>query len=136
QLRPDYAAAHMGRALMLLALGKFEEGWPEYEWRWKCKEFSTPPYQQPLWDGSPLDGRTILLHAEQGLGDTLQFIRYAPLVKERGGRVVVACQAALVPLLANCPGMDRLIADGPLPPFDVHAPLLSLPGIFGTSLAT
>src|SRR5439155_18151332 len=136
QKQPDYVQARMGRALTLLSLGNFEEGWSEYEWRWKCKEFSPPPYRQPLWDGSALDGRTILLHAEQGLGDTLQFIRYAPLVKERGGWVVVACQKALLRLLARTPGVDQLVSyNEPFPPFDVYAPLLSLPRIFGTTLA-
>jgi tetratricopeptide (TPR) repeat protein len=136
-LRPDHAGARMGRALTLLLLGHFEEGWVEYEWRWKCKEFSPWSYPQPPWDGSPLDGRTILLHAEQGLGDTLHFIRYAALVKERGGRVVVACQKPLLRLLASCPGIDQLVPyNEPLPDFDVHTPLLSLPRIFGTTLAT
>jgi len=136
ELQPDLAAAHMGRAQTLLALGKFDEGWIEYEWRWKCKEFSPPSYQQPLWDGSALDGRTILLHAEQGLGDTLQFIRYAPLVKERGGRVLVACQKPLLQLLASCPGIDQLVPyNDPLPDFDVTIHLLSLPRVFGTTLA-
>src|SRR5205823_1400229 len=80
---------------------------------------------------------TILLHAEQGLGDTLQFIRYAPVVQRRGGRVVVECPPALLRLLARTPGIDRLVAAGaPLPPFDVHVPLLSLPFVCGTTLAT
>jgi hypothetical protein len=93
-------------------------------------------FPQPQWDGSPLEGRTILIHAEQGLGDTIQFIRYAPLVKRRGGTVIVECQPVLSQLLAGCPGIDRLIAQGsPLPAFDVHVPLLSLPRIFGTTLA-
>ena len=96
-----------------------------------------PPHPQPLWDGKPLDGRTVLLHPEQGMGDTLQFIRYAPLVKKRGGRVIVECQRPLVLLLESCPGIDRLIAQGdPLPAFDVHAPLMSLPAILQTNLDT
>jgi hypothetical protein len=97
-----------------------------------------PPFGQPAWDGSPLGGRTILLHAEQGLGDTLQFIRYAPLVQQRGGTVLVQSPAPLARLLARCPGVDRLVAPGPAPTeaFDVHAPLLGLPGLLGTSLAT
>ena len=95
-------------------------------------------FQQPRWDGSPLRGRTILLHAEQGLGDTLQFIRYAPLVKASGkGRVLVECQQRLADLIATCPGIDQVIGHGsPLPEFDVHAPLLSLPYIFSTDLGT
>jgi tetratricopeptide (TPR) repeat protein len=135
---PDEPEAHMSRALALLSLGDFEEGWREYEWRWKTRDFGDQPANSwPRWDGASLEGRTILLHAEQGLGDTLQFIRYAALTKARGGTVIVVCQKALVPLLAGCPGIDRLIVQGePLPPFDVQAPLLSLPAILGTTLAT
>jgi tetratricopeptide (TPR) repeat protein len=137
RLRPDYVEAHWNRGLMWLALGNFEQGWPEYEWRWRLPEFTRPPFCQPLWDGTPLQGRTILLHAEQGFGDTLQFIRYAPLVKQRGGQVLVLCQPPLFRLLAGCSGIDQLTAQGGvLPYFDVQAPLLSLPGIFGTTLAT
>ncbi|HXG11259.1 MAG TPA: tetratricopeptide repeat protein [Gemmataceae bacterium] len=131
------AAAHMNRAMAWLLTGDFERGWPEYEWRWQTKDFKPRRFPQPRWDGAPLHGRTILLHAEQGLGDTIQFIRYARLVKERGGRVVVESPLALVPLLARCPGIDQLVASkSPLPPFDVHAPLLSLPAILRTTLDT
>jgi tetratricopeptide (TPR) repeat protein len=136
-LRPDYPEARFGRSLVWLLRGEFERGWPEYEWRWKCKHGQTNPHVGPLWDCSPLAGRTILLHAEQGLGDVLQFIRFAPLVKGRGGTVIVECPASLAALLAGCAGMDRLVPRGtPLPPYDVQAPLLSLPGIFGTTLVT
>ena len=84
-----------------------------------------------------MTGKTILLQAEQGLGDTIQFIRYAPLVKRRGGTVILECQPALLRLLQSCAGVDRLLAQGSsLPHFDVHAPLLSLPGILGTTLST
>ncbi len=137
-LRPGHAETHMGRALALLALGDYPRGFAEYEWRWKTKPFAgSPTYQQPLWDGSPLDGKTILLHAEQGLGDTVQFLRFVPLVKDRGGRVIVASQKPLLPLLSACPWIDRLVAQGEtLPEFDVQAPLMSLPRILGTTLAT
>jgi tetratricopeptide (TPR) repeat protein len=136
-LKPDLAEAHLNRALTWLRRGDFEEGWPEYEWRWKCKGLSPPPFRQALWDGTPLDGRSILLHAEQGLGDVLQFIRYAPLVQQRGGRVIVACPRPLIRLLASCPGIDELVArDAALPAFEVYAPLMSLPRIFGTTLAS
>ena len=95
-----------------------------------------PDFAQPAWDGGPLSGKTVLLHAEQGMGDTIQFIRFARLVQRRGGRVVVACQKPLVGLLSGCPGIDALVAQGdPLPGFDVHAALMGLPGLFGTSLA-
>src|SRR5271166_368583 len=135
-LKPDYPEAHWNRSLAWLLMGRFEQGWPGYEWRWKCKEFgSLPPFHPPLWDGSPLDGRTILVHAEQGLGDTLQFIRYAPLVHQRGGRVILVCQPPLIGLLTRSPGVERLVAQGEaLPEYDVHVPLMSLPGLLGTTL--
>ncbi len=92
---------------------------------------------QPRWDGSSLDGRTILLHAEQGLGDTIQFIRYVQLVKERGGKVIMQCQAPLLKLIGCVPHIDVLLPQDALPPaFDVQAPLLSLPGILHTTPAT
>jgi Flp pilus assembly protein TadD len=134
--QPDYPEANWNRSLAWLTMGRLEQGWPGYEWRFKCKEFgSLPPFQAPLWDGSLLDGRTILIHAEQGLGDTLQFIRYVPLVHQRGGRVILMCQPPLVRLLARSPGIERLLAHGdPVPESDVHVSLLSLPGLFGTTL--
>jgi len=133
---PNEAETRFCRSLILLLKGDFADGWTEYEWRWQSR--NAPPRRppQPLWDGSPLAGKTILLYAEQGLGDTLQFVRYVPLVKQRGGTVVVECQAALVPLLSRCPGIDRVVAAGePLPPIDVQAPLLSLPRVFHTDLS-
>jgi hypothetical protein len=137
RIEPDYVPARWNRALASLLLGNFEQGWVEYEWRWKRKQQPQRSFRQALWDGRELSGRTILLHAEQGLGDTLQFIRYAPLVKERGGRVIVECQPSLLELLGSCRGIDVLEAQGSaLPEFDVQAPLLSLPRILGTSLAT
>ena len=137
RFNPANADAHKSLGMMWLLLGKFEQGWAEYEWRWRCSDFVIPNFPQPLWDGAALQGRTILLRAEQGLGDTLQFIRYAPLVKARGGTVLTVCPEALVRVLHGCPGIDQLIAMGsPLPPFDVHTPLLSLPRLFGTTLAT
>jgi tetratricopeptide (TPR) repeat protein len=136
QLRPGFADAHYNRALTWLALGNFGQGWAEYEWRWRLAEHPPRPFTQPLWDGTPLHGKTILLHAEQGMGDTIQFIRYAPLVKQRGATVVVECPGTLQPLLAGCRGIDLLVAKGaPLPPFDVHCPLLSLGRLFAAGLA-
>ena len=94
-------------------------------------------FAQPRWDGGPLAGRTIFLYAEQGMGDTIQFIRYVPLVKERGGQVIVACQSPLLSLLSSCPGIDQVLTGGAdLPRFDCHSPLMSLPGILGTTLDT
>jgi hypothetical protein len=137
ELWPDYAEAHKSRAMVRLLRGDFERGWAEYEWRWQCQDFSPRAYRQPPWDGSPLGGRTVLLHTEQGLGDTIQFIRYAPLVRACGGRVVVECERALLPLLRSCPGVaDWIAAGAALPEFDVRLPLLSLPRALGTTLAT
>jgi tetratricopeptide (TPR) repeat protein len=137
ELKPNDPEAHMSRALVWLLLGDYERGWPEYEWRWRAKEFGRLPYTQPAWDGSPLQGRTILLHAEQGLGDTLQFARYAAPVKACGGRVVLLCLKPLRQILAGLPGVDELaVAREPLPAFDVYAPLLSLPALLGTTLET
>ncbi len=137
RLNPGHAEAHFNRAATLLLRGDFERGWPEYEWRWKRTGNTPRSFSVPIWDGAPLAGRTILLHAEQGLGDTIQFLRYAPLVKQRGGRVLVECQPPLLRLASTCPDIDQLLPQGaPLPKFDVHSPLLSLPGILGTTVAT
>jgi hypothetical protein len=125
------AALHYNRAMMLLLSGDFDRGWPEYEWRLRLPGCMPPPWSQPQWDGSRLDGRTILLHPEQGLGDAFQFIRFAPLVKQRGGRVILLCSRNLARLLSTCAGIDRLCyPDEALPSFDVYSSLLSLPGIF------
>jgi Flp pilus assembly protein TadD len=137
EIRPDLVDAHVNLATVLLLLGDFKTGWPEYEWRWWYRQSGPRSFAQPRWQGEPLEGRTILLYAEQGLGDTIQFIRYAHLVKERGGRVLVECQKALAPLLASCTSIDQLVVHGaPLPPFDLQLPLLSLPLVFGTTVAT
>jgi hypothetical protein len=135
ELKPEFAEAHIGRSLALLLMGRFEEGWPEYEWRWKRKGVEEPVLQKPRWTGNTVKGARILLRCEQGLGDTLQFMRYAELVKQRCGAVIVECQPPLARLLASCPGVDSVITSGlPLPEFDFHIPLLSLPALFGTSL--
>lgn len=139
-LQPDNADAHQNLGLALLQLGDLETGFREYEWRWQAMgpDNRPPrPFPQPLWDGSDLHGKTILLHAEQGYGDTLQFVRYAALVAAKGGRVLLECQPALTRLLATLPHVAQVIPAGdPLPPFDTHAPLLSLPHLLHTTLAT
>ena len=136
-LKPNFADARWFRAVLWLLQGNFEQGWPEFEWRWQLAGNSPRKFSQPLWDGSNLHGRRILLHAERGFGDTVQFIRYAPLVQERGGEVIVECQPALLRLLQGVQGIDCLVGQWrALPEFDVQAPLLSLPGIFRTVLQT
>ena len=140
--KPDYPDAHFNLGAALLLAGRFEEGWREYEWRWK-QERKKPHlrgFSQPLWAGEDLDDRVLLLHAEQGLGDTLQFCRFVPAVAARQ-RVVLEVQRPLVrllmPLLPELPGIERIIAHGdPLPPFDLHCPLLSLPRVLGTTTET
>lgn len=133
---PELAEAHFSRAFVLLLRGEYAEGWREYEWRWRIPAFNTPArrFAQPIWDGARAAG-TILLHAEQGLGDTLQFARYAPLVAARCASVVLECQPELRSLMADVAGIARVVARGEaLPPFDAHAPLMSLPARFGSTL--
>ena len=135
--RPDHPAAHWNRALALLVSGHLIEGWREYEWRWHLSESPPRGFDQPRWTGEPLAGQTILVHAEQGLGDTLQFVRYLPMVAARGARIVLECQPPLRRLLAlNFPDAVVIAVGDPLPAFDVHVPLLSLPAVFETTLAT
>ena len=135
EIEPECVAAHHNRSMLRLKAGDFARGWPEYEWRWKQPLVRAPFTAAPRWDGSPLDGRTILLHAEQGKGDTIQFVRYGELVQQRGGRVVLSAEPSMLPLLSMARGVDRLISrDDPPPPHDVQAALLSLPACLGTSL--
>ena len=139
RLDADYADGHMNRALVRLVQGDMAQGWEEYEWRWRCNNARMPAFRQPLWKGESLDGQRVVLHAEQGLGDTLQFVRYASLAKGRGAHVTVMCQGPLVELLQRTPGIDRLtpkIMEGNLPDCDFHAPLPGLPRIFKTELST
>ncbi|HYG89647.1 MAG TPA: tetratricopeptide repeat-containing glycosyltransferase family protein [Azospirillum sp.] len=133
-LDPEHVDAHWNLALVLLRMGRFGEGWPEYEWRWRRPGTPVEHRNAPAWDGGPLDGRTLLLVCEQGLGDTIQFARYLPLAAARGGPVILRCQPELRRLLSGFPGVARIITrDEPLPAFDVQSSLMSLPGLFGTS---
>jgi tetratricopeptide (TPR) repeat protein len=133
RLKPHFPEARWNRAMLWLAHGNFEEGWPEYEWRWTQPGFTPRKFLQPAWDGSDIRGRTILIYTEQGFGDTLQFTRYAPLVKQCGATVMVQCQIPLVRLLAGVPGIDHLVPEEVQPPhFDLQVALISLPGIFYT----
>jgi hypothetical protein len=139
RLEPDFPQAHMNLSSALLITGRFEEGWEEHEWRWKARHMAggARGFSAPLWSGEVLgEGGVLLLHAEQGLGDTLQFCRYAPLAAARA-RVVLEVQAPLARLLSSLPGVSQVIARGEaLPAFDAQAPLLSLPRAFGTTIET
>ena len=138
ELDPNHNEALFSRGLAYLVIGDFEKGWHGYEWRYsRPSQGSLRTYPQPRWDGSDLEGKTILIHAEQGLGDTFQFIRYAKLIKEKNGIVIAAVQKPLVTLLKNCKHIDQVISlDDTPPPFDVHSPLLSLPYVMKTRLDT
>jgi len=137
-LQPDFATAHWNLGFALLLLGDYARGLPEYEWRFKTRTVVRPRnFPQPLWDGSNLAGKRILLHAEQGLGDTIQMARYLPMVAARGGKAILECPSPLVRLLSNLPGLDQIVASGqPLPAFDVQCTLMSLPLVFKTTLET
>ena len=142
ELAPGKPEAQIAEGVSRLALGDFEQGWKLYEARWRIKDrrrhvrdFNPP---QPLWLGeTPLAGKTILLRGEQGLGDILQFCRYAPMVKALGARVVLETERPLLRVLETLDGVDQRVAHGePLPDFDVHCPLMSLPLAFGTRVET
>jgi Flp pilus assembly protein TadD len=139
ELRPDLDALRGNRAWIRLLLGEYREGFADYEHRYACGTLLARALPKPRWDGRSLAGRTILLYAEQGFGDTIQFARYAPLVAALGGRVMLACQPELAPLLSRLEGVERVIAStggAPKEPFDCHAPLPSLPFLLGTTLET
>ena len=132
-LQPDHAFAHFNRAMIWLKQGNYHEGWPEYEWRWPCNLVQRPAIPRLRWDGSPLQGRSILVHTEQGLGDVLQFVRLLPELKRSGGRIVFACQKALHTLLKPLTFIDDWfpIDEPGQINFEVFTPLLSLPGLLG-----
>ena len=139
-LDPSDPETHHHRAMLLLRLGRFAEGWEDYEWRFQIKQ-SGDAYKhfagQTGWDGGPLEGRTILLVPEQGLGDSIQFARYAPLLCGKGARVVLGAQRPLTRLFRSLAGDIEIVGTGePLPRYDTHCPLLSLPRALGTTLET
>jgi tetratricopeptide (TPR) repeat protein len=134
---PDHSDAHKNLGLTLLKVGDFRRGWEEFEWRWKCKDFVARASDVPRWTGEPLDGKKILLYAEQGFGDTLQFVRYAALVKSRGAQVIVECQKPLVELLKTCSGIDEIHGSGERGAgHDFELPFMSLPRVFETTVDT
>ncbi len=132
-LRPDYPEGHMNRGLQHLLLGNFPNGWADYEWRWHEKLLKPRRHALKRWDGSPLIGKKVLLHYEQGLGDTIHFIRYAAELKSRGATVIFECQPILRQILSRTPGIDQFIQKDQKPRCDFGAPLLSLPGAFQTN---
>ncbi len=134
-LEPEHAEAHWNLSLLHLLKGNFKDGWPEYEWRWKTRDYRPRTFDKPLWDGKEGSG-TILLHAEQGIGDAIHFVRYSPMVKAMGLKVIVQCHDELVRLFKGIKGIDRVFGfQDPLPYFDFHCPLMTLPLLFKTDLS-
>ena len=139
-LQPDLADAHLNQSLSRLLIGDFDHGWPGYEWRMKVRSTGNiwRKFTQPQWSGHvDISGKTILLHAEQGFGDAIQFCRYVPLVAARDARIILEVPMQLVELMTTLAGASQIVAKySPLPDFDIHCPLLSLPLAFGTRLET
>ncbi|MDM8535860.1 tetratricopeptide repeat-containing glycosyltransferase family protein [Desulfobacterales bacterium HSG17] len=141
QISPEFEAARWNRAILWLLKGNFQQGWPEYEWRWKRP---TTPKRKidagKVWDGTSFAGKTLFVYEEQGMGDTLQFIRYLPLLKQLGGHVIFEVLTPMIRLVESFQGFDRLwvgmrnVDTRPVDRFDYHIPLLSLPGILNTTL--
>ena len=136
RLNSNFAQAHENLGMLLLLKGDFLNGWKEYEWRWRSVQKSQKrDFKRPLWDGTPLDGKSILVYAEQGFGDTIQFIRYIELLPDTGTIIIFACQPELKRLFKSIDRIDALVTKGEvISDFDVHIPLLSLPYIFNTTL--
>ena len=138
-LAPDDAECHRNRAMVLLLTGRLREGWEDYEWRWRTAHFAPVrrDFPMPPWTGEDLSRRRILVHAEQGFGDTLQFCRYLPLLTDRGAEVVFECPNALAGMVASVSADIQVVTAGNrLPDADFHVPLMSLPYRFETELAT
>lgn len=133
-LAPEDADVHFNLALLLLQQGRLAEAWPEYEWRWRQPVFVAldRKFSQPRWDGAAQPGATLLVHVEQGFGDAIQFVRFVAHAAQRVGRVVLECRPELKRLFASVPAADQVVAWGePLPSFDLHIPLMSLPLVLG-----
>ncbi len=136
-LEPTHADAHWNKALIKLLKGDFEEGLPLYEWRWERAAYRKRAsiFAKPLWIGQPLAGKTLLIHGEQGFGDFIQMCRYVPMVNAR--KVVLEAPKELSALFATLKGRQVLVEQGkPLPEFDLHCPVMSLPLVFQTTLAS
>lgn len=134
--RPQETHAHYNLATALLTVGEFGEGFREYEWRLAKPDLRPRPYPQPVWNGGDVQGKRVLLYWEQGYGDTLQFLRFVSLLARRGARIVLELQSGLKPLAGTLPGVEAVLDAGEtLPPFDLHAPLLSVPARLGVGNA-
>ncbi len=136
---PVNSEANFNAAITRLCLGDYREGWKQYEHRWETKHFAghRPNYPQPMWRGEDIVGKRIVLNAEQGMGDVIQFVRYAPLVAARGAEVILAVPRVLKALVETVPGVSLVVASGDaMPKFDLYCPLMSLPLVFGTELDT
>ncbi len=137
EMEPANAETRCNLAQALLAAGDWERGFEEYEWRWRTAAMAGVRETAPRWQGEPFSGRTLLITEEGGFGDTLQFVRYAPLVKSRGGTVILQARPPLFSLLGRMPGLDAIVPTGaPPPPHDLQAPLLTLPHLFATTPET
>lgn len=135
-IKADHVLARWNRSLLDLLNGDYTLGWPGYEWRWQKPDSPHRSLGAPLWTGEPLAGRTLLLHTEQGFGDTLMVVRFVHRLVAEGHRVAIQCQPALVRLLSRIPGIAAVVSSSdPLPRFDLHLPMMSLPGALGVGLA-
>jgi Flp pilus assembly protein TadD len=127
---PDSAETHWNLGLTLLSVGQYETGWAEYEWRSQLPGFAMHPVSKPQWNGEPLDGRTLVVHAEQGLGDSIQFSRYLEFLDQSDGDIVFAVPTSLVALMQSVNGTPKVVSIDKMPAHDVQTPLLSLPRLF------
>ncbi len=139
QIQPEFALAHWNRAIVLLLAGRLPEGFQEYEWRWRMGGpiFAPRKFTQPLWNGEAIREKTLFVHAEQGFGDAIQFMRYVRLARQCAARVVLECPPPLQSLFeeAGCAAAVIALGQNP-PPFDCYVPLMSLPRLFQTTLET
>ncbi|MFZ9643192.1 MAG: tetratricopeptide repeat protein [Candidatus Methylopumilus sp.] len=138
-LQPNIPSAHWNKALTHILLGEYAQGWQEYEWGWQCGERGEPrKYTQPTWLGdTPIAGKSLLIHPEQGFGDLIQFSRYVPMLEKLGAKVILEAPASLVDLMASLsPTVTVIRAGEPLPQFDMVCPVMSLPLAFKTSVQT
>ncbi len=137
EISPHHPEAHGSKGIALLATGDYARGFVEYEWRWRCGNFTTRPrdFARPMWDGSDPRGRRVFVHTEQGFGDVIQFVRYVPMLAARGAEVILEAHPSLRTLLRRVEGVARVVPAGMNPPdFDLHTPLLSMPKWFNTTL--